>query len=221
MDAYSMIQTQLGDLWEDFDRMFGDVHTTGGLTKLDQEMVLLGAYASRGETGPAKKHGMAAMEMGASPDAVVEVLLTATLSRGPRAIASTRELLSGLPLSSSLNYEALEGDILDFFATEYGAIPEWVSHLNELSPEYLASYARLRKRIQHGGIVSSKVKELLTMLLNTFDGSQEGTRIHAQNAVDHGASWREVEDTLLLGVLVGGIVVWIIGSSAIYPRVHG
>jgi alkylhydroperoxidase/carboxymuconolactone decarboxylase family protein YurZ len=106
-------------------------------------------------------------------------------------------------------------DSLEFFAAEYGEIPTWVDHLYELSPEYLASYARLRKRIQLGGIVSSKVKELLTMLLNAFDGSQEGTTIHAKNALRHGASWKEVEDVLLLGVSVGGIVVWIIGSGAI------
>jgi alkylhydroperoxidase/carboxymuconolactone decarboxylase family protein YurZ len=221
MKDHEIVQIVLGDLSQDFERMFVDAQTPGSLAEEDKELILLGAYASKRDSENASKHGRRALALGVAPEAIVEVVLTATLSRGPHAIRAAQDLLNDLQIHSGSNTDTSLGmGTLDFFRAEYGEIPAWVEHLDLLSPQYLASYARLRKRIQMEGIVSGKVKELLTMLLNTFDGSKDGTKIHAMNAVGHGASWEEVEDTLLMGVQVGGIVVWIIGSGAIYDLIH-
>jgi alkylhydroperoxidase/carboxymuconolactone decarboxylase family protein YurZ len=67
--------------------------------------------------------------------------------------------------------------------------------------------------------MSRKAKELLTMLLNAVAGNAGGIKSHASAAMRYGADKKEILSVLLLGVRVGGIVVWINGVNSLSGQI--
>jgi alkylhydroperoxidase/carboxymuconolactone decarboxylase family protein YurZ len=186
------------------------------LTSVEQELILVGVYASLGDEEEVVTHGNNAMSAGASPNAIVEAVLTAAISRGRKA------LKTALPFLNTLKIENVEWDQhrsdhspLTYFASEFEKLPEWVKRMEIASANALGHYALLRKHILTEGAAKRKTKELLTMLLNAIMTNPSGIASHALSARRHGATREEILETFLLGVTVGGIVVWINGVNAL------
>jgi AhpD family alkylhydroperoxidase len=203
-------------LLQEYEALFGDGRPARVLKADEQELIMLGAYAAFGSPEDVAEHGKRALSAGASPDAIVETVLAAMISRGPRVLKTAFPFLSGIPLRAKPTSESWPGrSTLDYFTSEFGQLPEWVIQLDRFSPDSLASYAALRRQILTDGAASRKIKELLTVLLNAIEGNSSGIESHAKNAVRSGASREEILDTLLLGVRIGGIVVWVNGVNSL------
>ena len=67
-------------------------------------MILVGVYASLGDEEEVVTHGNKAMNAGASPNAIIEAVLTAAISRGPKA------LKTALPFLNTLKIETVESE---------------------------------------------------------------------------------------------------------------
>lgn len=205
------------DLLDGYSCLFLDGSPRSTLRREEQELILVGVCAALGSEEEVAEHGRRALEAGASPEAIAEAVLTATISRGDRALRTALCFLSELPLSGGavdLQSKASKSP-LEYFESQLGELPEWVCELQGFAPDSLASYAALRSQILVDAAMSRRAKELLTMLLNALAGNAGGIKSHASAAMRHGADKREILSVLLLGVRVGGIVVWINGVNAL------
>lgn len=205
------------ELVDAFSCLFLGDDPTSTLSKEEQELILVGVYAALGSEGKVAEHGKKALEAGASPGAIVEAVLAATMSRGERALGTAQYFISELPVSEGcVERQSKAGESpLEYFESQFGVLPGWVHQLWAFSPDSLASYAVLRSRILTDAAMSRKAKELLTMLLNAVTGNAGGIKAHASAAMQYGADKKEILSVLLLGVRVGGIVVWINGVNAL------
>ena len=182
----------------------------------EQELILLGVYAALGNEGEVIEHGNKAMDAGASPNAVVEAVLTAAISRGPKALKTALPFLAKLKIGKEKwDQQRLDKTPLEYFASEFEKLPDWVKQMEVFSANALSHYAVLRRHILSEGAAKRKTKELLTMLLNAITANPGGITSHALSAMRHGATREEILETFLLGVSVGGIVVWINGVNAL------
>lgn len=210
------------DVAEAYESLFLNHDLATVLRRDEQELILLGAYAVLGGEEDVIEHGKRALEAGASPDAIVEAVLTAVISRGERALKTALPFLSGLPVTGGQDgglVPSANEPPLEYFASQFGELPDWVCQLQVFSPSSLAGYALLRSQILTEGATSRKVKELLTMLLNAVTGNVTGIRSHANAAMRFGANKQEILDVLLLGIRVGGIVVWINGVNSLSGQI--
>jgi alkylhydroperoxidase/carboxymuconolactone decarboxylase family protein YurZ len=145
-----------------------------------------------------------------------EVVLTAAISRGPRAFVTAEAFLSALPRHEAhLEHRHRENDPFIYFEEEFGTVPRWASRLAQCSPQMFESYAVLRAALLTDGATSRATKELLTMCLNALDNTPAGIRSHAASALRCGARYEAVLGALLLTVPIGGIVAWINGVQAL------
>lgn len=199
-----------------FECLLGDAGQRHVLPAPDRELILVGLHAAHGAVAEVEEHGRLALAAGALPQALQEAVLTAAISRGPRAILTARVFLSTL-LSGRVRQRASDklGDPIAYFAAEFGTLPEWARRLAEFSPASFESYAVLRGALLADGAASRATKELLTMCLNAIDNGPGGVRSHAAAALRCGAPPGAVLDALLLTVRLGGIVVWINGVEAV------
>ena len=204
------------DIAEEYRALFLSNNPAKALKVDEQELILLGAYAAFGNEEDIIKHGNRALAAGASPNSIVEAVLTAAISRGPKALRAALPFLSRLSIvGGDANESSPRPSPLQYFALEFESLPDWVTQLEAFSPDSLASYATLRSRILSEGAASRKTKELLTMLLNAIAANASGIRAHAMAASRFGARKEEIWDVLLLGVRIGGIVVWINGVNSL------
>jgi alkylhydroperoxidase/carboxymuconolactone decarboxylase family protein YurZ len=186
------------------------------LSASDRELILVGLYAVHGRDAEVAEHGRLALAAGARPEALEEVVLTAAISRGPRAIATAHAFLSTLPRDQVRRWPPdRSGDALVYFKAQFGSVPEWARKLAQCSPASFESYATLRATLLADGAASRATKELLTMCLNVLDNTPGGVKSHAAAALRSGADREAVLEALLLAVRVGGIVAWIDGVEAL------
>jgi len=207
-------------LTEEYEALFLDRRPAKALRTDEQQLILLGAYAAFGTEEDVIKHGNRTLQAGASPDAAVEAVLAAAISRGPKVLVTALPFLSGLLGSGGKTRMSIpKQPAIKYFALEFGEVPDWIRRLKEFSPDSLESYAVLRSRILTDGAASRKIKELLTMLLNAIAANPSGIRSHAIGATRYGATMDEILDVLLLGVRIGGIVVWVNGVNSLPEEV--
>lgn len=182
----------------------------------DRELILVGLYAVHGRDAEVTEHGHLALSAGAPPEALEEVVLTAAISRGPRAMATAQAFLSALPRDRARRQPPDEpGDAVAYFKAQFGTVPEWACKLAHCSLASFESYAVLRATLLADGAASRATKELLTMCLNVLDNTPGGVRSHAAAALRSGAEREALLEALLLAVRVGGIVAWIDGVEAL------
>lgn len=199
-----------------YEGLYGGTRLAGSLDDIERALILVGMRAACGSEEQVVETGTAALKAGASGDALVEAVLTAAISRGERAIRTAYPFLSELALVPR-NPDSLGVDESpsDYFETQFESLPYWVQQLHAFCPESLTDYAALRSRLLTDGAMSRKSKDLLTMVLNALDGNDGGVKSHAESAAEFGASREEVLEALLLGVGVGGIIVWINGVQSL------
>ena len=200
-----------------FDRVFGDDAgvVPQGLASVERALILFGLFSVHGDEGDIRACGSLALDAGAAPEAVLEVVLTAAMSRGPRALSTSRRFLSELALASPGGGDSTNADPIAYLQREFGTVPDWAKILAEFSPAFLADYTTLRERILCEGASRRRTKELLTMALNAIGGNRSGVVSHADAALQHGAEVAHLLEALLLAVRVGGIIAWITGIETI------
>ena len=198
-----------------YARVFEDEQAGAELTDIERALVLFGMFAVHGREADVRTYGELAMSRGASPEAVLEMALTATISQGVRALSTSRSFLSELTLDWQGDGVLTDTETTSYLEREFGDLPDWVRSLARVSPEFLAGYASIRTRLLCEGAAQRRTKELLTMALNAVVGNRGGIIAHATAALRHGAEPAHLLETLLLAVRPGGIVAWIVGIEAI------
>ena len=200
---------------EAFERLFLNPNSIRTLGPLERELILFGAFTVFGNEDDVNEQGKKSIDTGAKPEALMEIVLTAALSRGPRALRMAIPFLKSLPAVSMRVDESNIASPCEYFTAEFGQLPQWVSELNAFSAASLRDYAILRRQILSDGAASRKTKELLTMLLNAVTANASGIKSHALAAKRQGATKEEIYDVLLIGISIGGIVTWINGINSI------
>ena len=198
-----------------YARVFEDEQAGAALTDIERALILFGMFAVHGREADVRTYGELAMSRGASPEAVLEMALTATISQGVRALSTSRSFLSELTLDWQGDGVLTDTETTSYLEREFGDLPDWVRSLARVSPEFLAGYASIRMRLLCEGAAQRRTKELLTMALNAVVGNRGGIIAHASAALRHGAEPAHLLETLLLAVRPGGIVAWIVGIEAI------
>ena len=211
----SFINIKDGDFGRAFQAFFNNDYKYEYLAYRDQLLISIGVYAAQGNKEGFISTAKKALNLGLSPDAIYEMILTAGLSRGYIAVLTAQELFKNLSLETKGrdNNPMLDDFNQDYFLQEFNQLPPWVTFLEAHSPKVLKNYAVLRSQLLTDGVVQRKTKEMLTMLLNTFANNTIGIKSHAINAMKYGATRSEILDTLLLGIKIGGIIVWINGVN--------
>ena len=198
-----------------YARVFEDEQAGAELTDIERALILFGMFAVHGREADVRTYGELAMSRGASPEAVLEMALAATISQGVRALSTSRSFLSELTLDWRGDGVLTDTETTSYLEREFGDLPDWVRSLARVAPEFLAGYASIRTRLLCEGAAQRRTKELLTMALNAVVGNRGGIIAHATAALRHGAEPAHLLETLLLAVRPGGIVAWIVGIEAI------
>ena len=77
-----------------YARVFEDEQAGAELTDIERALILFGMFAVHGREADVRTYGELAMSRGASPEAVLEMALAATISQGVRALSTSRSFLS-------------------------------------------------------------------------------------------------------------------------------
>lgn len=211
------------DPWSDvsglaslLEALFGSGHTFEGLSSAEQALIGLGVCAATGREALVATLMRRALDAGASPAAVVDVLLVVALSRGVGALWAARESLEWLERQHvSTAPSSVSLDVKAYLVHEFGTPPAWSQWLQAFAPSLLHAYLALRQVVLSDGVVPRKFKELLTMVLNAVDNNIPGTRAHGSAALRYGATVQEVLGALAAAIPVCGIIVWINGTEAL------
>lgn len=219
MNEIEFLQQYWPEVAEAYQGLFGRRRVRRSLSDAERWLILVSLYAVHGAQDDVVQAGRSALQAGACPDAVAEAILTAGISRGDRAIKTGYPFLSQLGLLKrdrpNPGSNVGQSSPMEYFETELGELPAWVRRLDEFCPESLKDYVCLRSCILSEGALSQKLKDLITMVLNAMDGNGNGVNSHARSALRVGGDRAEVLEALLIGVGVGGIIVWINGVECL------
>lgn len=106
---------------------------------------------------------------------------------------------------------AVARGIANFVATT-GRVPDHFRLLLDHAPGAFAGYGLLREAAMRppeaGGALDLRTKELVFVLLDVMVGAVDGAKVHAGNALRHGATLAELAEGLVQCILVGGITTW-------------
>ena len=199
-----------------YARIFEGEPAAAALPAAECALILFGMFAVHGREADVWAYGELAMREGASPEAVLETVLAATISQGVRALSTSRGFLSELAFDWQRGGALTHAEATSYLEREFDDnLPAWALSLARCSPDFLAGYASIRARILREGAARRRTKELLTMALNAIAGNRGGIVAHATAALRHGAEPAHLSDALILAVRPGGIVAWIVGIDAI------
>ena len=215
MDSVEFLRDLDPDIASAYARIFVDGPAGAALPESERALLLFGMSTVHGREADVRSYGERAMRSGASPEAVLETALAATLSQGVRALATSRGFLSELTFDWQRGGLLTAAEAASYLEREFGDLPDWAQSLARFSPDFLAGYASIRARVLRDGAARRRTKELLTMALNAIAGNRGGIVAHATAALRHGAEPAHLLDTLILAVRPGGIVAWIVGIDAI------
>ena len=199
-----------------YARVFEDEPAAAALPQGECALILFGMFTVHGREAEVRVYGERAMRSGASPEAVLETVLAATISQGVRALSTSRGFLSELAFDWQRGGVLTDAEVASYLGREFDDhLPVWASSLARFSPDFLSGYASIRARVLREGAARRRTKELLTMALNAIVGNRGGITAHASAALRHGAEPAHLLDALILSVRPGGIVAWIVGFDAI------
>jgi alkylhydroperoxidase/carboxymuconolactone decarboxylase family protein YurZ len=156
-----------------------------------------------------------------SANEIMEILKIATLSRGITPLTDGFALFAELAnydestetMGEASTLKSADA-IMEYFRSRFSKIPAWVEILGKHFPRILENYHLMRSHAVDEGILSRKIKELILIAVNAADIYDEGMKIHINGALQSGASREEIWEALLVAMIVGGVVSWIAGISA-------
>ena len=90
------------------------------------------------------------------------------------------------------------------------SLEERLAQLGSEIPGPMTGFARLHKKAVEEGALSSKVKELMALVIGIVVGCEGCIAYHVHDAVAAGATRQELLETIGVGILMGG------GQGSIY-----
>lgn len=152
----------------------------------------------------ARIHMSHALEVGATPAELMEVLELATLVGVQGSLLGMRALaaLAELPRPEDADRDELE----QRFRAAHGYWNEDWAALLEADPEYFAAYLRISAHVAERGALEPKVRDfvLITINIAVTHLNEAAARAHIASALAHGATREEIADVI---VMVGSLGV--------------
>lgn len=108
-----------------------------------------------------------------------------------------------------------QGPFNDELEKDYGTLPEWAAHLQEVAPDFYRNYLALRGNVLKDGVLKRKEKELILVGVNAARRYRPSLIGHTRLAVANGATPRELAEAVMVGILSRGIPSWIEGRWAV------
>ncbi len=81
---------------------------------------------------------------------------------------------------------------------------ETMKKIGEIDPNYLQAFMHLLKEAEKPGVLSTKVKELISVALSVSARCTYCIAAHVKNAIDAGATRQEIIESALVSGLMGG-----------------
>lgn len=196
----------------------------GALSTREKLLLLFATCAVRRLNAPARVALRHAVDLGATPEEIEELLIACFTSRGALAYFEARSIVQEVLPDASENEPAADpgesdakgsksegGDILQKLAGYFGDVPLWAETIAQSHPELLEAHQTLREIVFKEGYASRKLKELVFVTINTAERYDFGIRLHSRASSAAGASQKEILEAMAVAVLVGGIPSWIEG----------
>lgn len=83
-------------------------------------------------------------------------------------------------------------------------LPHW-KVMERYEPELLEKLEPWREQMFEGGVLTRREKELVIMAMAAQARFLPGVVIHAERALDHGATAKELVEVCALSLLIGGV----------------
>jgi alkylhydroperoxidase/carboxymuconolactone decarboxylase family protein YurZ len=187
----------------------------GALSTKDKTLLLVGLFAARREERHMLYFVDHAVEAGNSVAEMAELIASAIISRGiPSWLSGMEAIQRALELSEKAGpvhseanatpFVTLE-EYLNYYQTEFGALPKWVQYLVDYSPDTFLKYSNLRTSLLRDGEVTRLLKELLLYSINVCDQYGKGIEIHKMNALQLGADEKVLEETKAICIYAVGL----------------
>ena len=90
----------------------------------------------------------------------------------------------------------------------------WQTMLEENAPDLLKNVAGVREAVLQEGVLSLKVKTMMTMLCDALLGHADGVATIANRARAAGATEDEIAETVGVAFLFGGMPALVTGANA-------
>ena len=90
----------------------------------------------------------------------------------------------------------------------------WQTMLEENAPDLLKNVAGVRQAVLQEGVLSLKVKTMMTMLCDALLGHADGVATIANRARAAGATEDEIAETVGVAFLFGGMPALVTGANA-------
>jgi len=211
-----------GVFFDFYEKFLAEIWKERMLSAKDKMLILIGVYVSKGWGRFVEDFLLDQIkDLHISADEIMEILKIAVVSRGITAVSGGFNVFDELKRSDKLletKDEAASSksaeDIMEYFRSRFGKAPAWVEVFGKNFPIILENYHLMRSNAVDEGLVSRKIKELILIAVNAADIYDEGMKIHINGALQSGASKEEIWEALLVATMVGGVVSWIAGISA-------
>jgi alkylhydroperoxidase/carboxymuconolactone decarboxylase family protein YurZ len=92
--------------------------------------------------------------------------------------------------------------------------PEFIERLESHDPDFVDQVRGLSNMLMTDGALSAKVKTLMTLLAEALLKREEGVKLIAAVARNVGATEAEINETVRLAFLLGGLSALAVGTSA-------
>jgi alkylhydroperoxidase/carboxymuconolactone decarboxylase family protein YurZ len=199
------------------------------LSERMKELVLLAMHATSTalNADAIARHVDRALNAGASPDEIVDVLLTITAGANHALYWSVPILEDELAAagveepSPPVPSDILAGIKADFEAARGFWNPDR-EHLIRLMPEYFATLNAVSTETWKNGPLSTLEREFICIAIDCTVTHQyePGLRRHIRNAIKHGATRDQILHVFQLAALLG-LEGYVLGSRALFPPAAG
>ncbi len=215
---FTLAKEKLGGVQIEYSKLLEATWQGPYLSPKDKWLILVGIFLAQGRREELSRVLANVRQQGmVSPEELVEVVATVFISRGPLVLheAFHQGILShDQILNFSVDADGPQlnkAQILEYFLTNIGNIPNWIDELSKTVPDGLELYYSWRNRTLSNGILPRKIKELVLVAVNAAGLYKEGIRIHSFGCLQAGGNENELREALLVAFVSSGVVAWIEG----------
>jgi len=97
----------------------------------------------------------------------------------------------------------------------YGDLQKLLTQMKDEIPTVMTHFSNLQKDVMADGALTGKTKELIAMGIAVTNRCDGGIPNHIKNALDAGASFSEIMETIGVSILMGGSMALVNGCEAL------
>ncbi|MBN9606557.1 MAG: carboxymuconolactone decarboxylase family protein [Actinomycetales bacterium] len=169
--------------------------------------LVLAAAVTHLSTERMRRRMREALDAGASPEEIIEVLVVAATVgvHGMNADVLAEVLAERGSPEASAELAEHQVRIRDEYVAVRGYWRDFLDETLRLAPEFLETYLEFSGAPWRVGVLEPKVREFLYLAFDTAPTHlhMTGLRIHMNNALDHGASVGEIVEVMALAAAMG------------------